>query len=141
MQSHDVILLQYCLVLKKKQAFLKATQDLHFKECANTFSSVSLNEDIRMPGEENIVVVLREALDLLRFRKSWLVPYLFKYTCYFQLQILRHFTFFEHSMNGRIHTQLYRLGLGSKKWSVCSGKKQPTPGTRIFARCGTRRAT
>ena len=70
MQSHDVIPLQYCLVLKKKQAFLKATQDLHFKECANTFSSVSLNEDISMPGEENIVVVLREALDLLRFRKS-----------------------------------------------------------------------
>lgn len=71
MQSHDVISLQYCLVLKKKkQAFLKATQDLHFKECANTSGSVSLNEDIRMPGEENIVVVLREALDLLRFRKS-----------------------------------------------------------------------
>ena len=70
MQSHDVISLQYCLVLKKKQAFLKATQDLHFKECANTSGSVSLNEDIRMPGEENSVVVLREALDLLRFRKS-----------------------------------------------------------------------
>ena len=57
----------------KGQALKKATQDLHFKECANSFSSVSSREDIRMLGEEAIVALYggapREGLDLLRFRK------------------------------------------------------------------------
>ena len=65
---------QDCLMLEKdSQALKKATQDLHFKECANSFSNVSSREDIRMLGEEAIVALYggdpRKGLDLLRFRK------------------------------------------------------------------------
>lgn len=57
----------------KGQALKKATQDLHFKECANSFCRATSKEEIRKLGEEAMVAlyggVSYEGLDLLRLRR------------------------------------------------------------------------